>query len=223
MKLSKETLTVLENFASINQGIEFKKGKTITTISGGKTVLAKANLKDDIPETFCIYDLNNFLSVYNLNKDTEIDFKDADIILKSGRIKQTYRKTDKTMIVTPPEKMLNLPSVEVSFTFTEEDYASTMKAARVMQLPHIAIESDGDDVFVKAFDAAGKILNTSSIRVADGDGKKYKVVFFTDNFKMIPGSYDVEVSFKGLASFKNQSLDIQYWVAVEAKESKFGE
>jgi hypothetical protein len=38
---------------------------------------------------------------------------------------------------------------------------------------------------------------------------------------MIPGSYDVEISSKGLASFKNQNVDIQYWVATESKESKF--
>jgi hypothetical protein len=49
------------------------------------------------------------------------------------------------------------------------------------------------------------------------------MVFLTDNLKMIPGAYDVEISSKGLASFKNKSVDIQYWVATESKESKFGE
>ncbi len=27
----------------------------------------------------------------------------------------------------------------------------------------------------------------------------------------------------GLASFKNEKGDLQYWIAIEAKESKFGE
>ena len=60
MKLSTETIAVLKNFASINQGIEFKKGKKIKTISAGKTVLAEAHLTDEFPENFCIYDLNQF-------------------------------------------------------------------------------------------------------------------------------------------------------------------
>ena len=50
MKLTSETLSVLKNFASINQGIEFKKGNTIRTMSSGKTVLAKATLKDEFPQ-----------------------------------------------------------------------------------------------------------------------------------------------------------------------------
>ena len=40
---------------------------------------------------------------------------------------------------------------------------------------------------------------------------------------MMPDSYDVEISSKGLAHFKNTKGDIQYWIAIEAKHSKFGE
>jgi hypothetical protein len=36
MKLSNETLTVLKNFSSINQGIQFKTGSKLTTVSAGK-------------------------------------------------------------------------------------------------------------------------------------------------------------------------------------------
>ena len=32
MKLSNETLTVLKNFSTINQGIQFKQGKKLTTV-----------------------------------------------------------------------------------------------------------------------------------------------------------------------------------------------
>ena len=71
MKLSNETLTVLKNFSSINQGIQFKKGNKLTTVSSGKTVLAQANLKDEFPKEFCIYDLNEFLSIHsNSNSDS---------------------------------------------------------------------------------------------------------------------------------------------------------
>ena len=54
MKLTNETLTVLKNFASINQGIQFKKGKKIKTMSQGKSVMAEANVKDEFPEDFCV-------------------------------------------------------------------------------------------------------------------------------------------------------------------------
>ena len=56
MKLSSETLTVLQNFAKLNSGIQFKAGNKIKTISTGKNVLAEATLKDSFPQDFCVYD-----------------------------------------------------------------------------------------------------------------------------------------------------------------------
>jgi hypothetical protein len=67
MKLSTETLNVLKNFSAINEGIEFKKGNTLKTMSSGKTVLAEASLKDSFTDEFCVDDLNEFLQVQLVN------------------------------------------------------------------------------------------------------------------------------------------------------------
>jgi hypothetical protein len=176
MKLSNETLSVLKNFAGINSGIEFKKGNKLTTISSGKTVLAKATLKDEFPQDFCVYDLNQFLNIHSLNKDTEIDFDDANIIFKSGRSKAKYRKTAKEMIVTAPDKALSLPTVDVSFTMTEEDYNSILKSANILQSPNIAVESSGGKIVLTAFSAVDDSAHTNSIEVADGNGSNFKIL-----------------------------------------------
>ena len=99
MKLSNETLTVLKNFSSINQGIQFKKGSKLTTVSSGKTVLAQANLKDVFPQDFCIYDLNQFLSVNSLFKDSaELEFNSSALsptFNSDNRIHKSPAKTVK--------------------------------------------------------------------------------------------------------------------------------
>jgi hypothetical protein len=220
MKLSKETVDVLKNFASINPGIEFKTGNKISTISSSKTVLAKATLKDNFPQDFCVYDLNQFLSVYFLNKDPEMDFDDSNVIFKNGRSRTTYRKTAKHMIVTPPEKVLTLPSVDSSFQLTQDDYASIMDAAKVLQSPHIAVESDGETIKLTACNAKDDSAHTNSVEVGTGNGNRFKVIFLVENLKLIAGTYDVQISFKGFCSFKNVSLDIEYFIAFEAKDSK---
>jgi len=222
MKLSSDTLSVLKNFSSINSGLEFRQGSVIKTISPGKSVLAQATLKDSFPEDFCIYDLNQFLSVHSLCKDAEIDFDDANVIFRSGRSKIKYRKTAREMIITVPDKTLSLPSVDISFMLTEDDFASILKSASVLQSPNIAVESDGDKVYVTAFNVKDDSAHTNSIEVADGNGHSFKMVFLTENLKMISGSYDVEISAKGLASFKHKTQDVDYWVATEAKESNYG-
>jgi len=221
MKLSNDTLNILKNFASINPGLEFRQGNRLATISPSKTVLAKAKVTDNFPEDFCVYDLNQFLSVHSLFKDADVDFEESDVIFKSGRSKTKYRKTSKTMIVTVPEKELNLPSVEVTFNFKEDDFASTLKSANVLQSPNVSIESDGEKIYVTCFNASDDSAHINLVEVADGNGSKFKAVFSTDNLKMIPGSYDVEISSKGLALFKNTNGNLNYWIAIEAKHSKF--
>ena len=49
MKLSDQTVSVLKNFANINSGIFFEKGKNIRTVAPTKAILAKANIIEDKP------------------------------------------------------------------------------------------------------------------------------------------------------------------------------
>ena len=224
MKLSSQTINVLKNYASINQGIVFKKGNVVSTMSAQKNILSEATIPDEFPQGFGVYDLNNFLSVISLNKDPEIEFDEKNVIIKSlnGRSKTKYRFTDASMIVSPPEKKITLPSVDAAFTLTEEDLNSILSTARVLQSPNIAVESNGEKIVLTAFNATDNSAHTNSLEVSEGNGNTFKMVFLTDNLKMVAGSYDVEISSKGLSSFKNKNVDIQYWVATESKYSKFG-
>jgi len=222
MKLSTETLSVLKNFAGINSGLEFKSGNKLSTISSTKTVLAKATLKDTFPQDFCIYDLNKFLSVHSLYKETELDFDPQKVIFKSGRSKTNYVTTAKNMIVSVPAKDLKLPSVDGSLKLTEEDLAQILKVASVLQTPNIAFESDGNKLYVTLFDSKDDSVHTNTTEIGDTTtGKKFKAVFLVENFKMVLGTYNVEISKAGLAHFVNEAGDLEYFIAIEAKESKF--
>jgi len=68
MNLNERTLSVLKNFATINSGIVIRKGNVQKTINPEQTILVEATLDDAFPETFGIYDLNQFLgNVTTLN------------------------------------------------------------------------------------------------------------------------------------------------------------
>lgn len=225
MKLSNETLNVLKNFSQINQGIQFKKGKKLTTVSSGKTVLAQANLNDEFPQDFCVYDLNQFLSNYSNFKDSaEISFDGANIVMgKYPDEYMLYRTTAKEMIVTPPEKEITLPSVDCEFVLKSESYDKLIKFSNSNSLPHVAVVSDGEKIEIKTIDAKDDSAHSFSIKLGEGNGKKYSIVFKAENMKLIPGTYEVKISFKGIGHFKNTKDNIQYWIAFEAKETKTGE
>lgn len=223
MKLSENTLAVLKNFVTINSNIEFKKGTKLTTIAPTKTVLAKANITDDFPQDFCIHDLNQFLSIFNVNKDCEISFDDRHVFFKSNKTKTSYRTANRNTIVTPPDKELTLPSSDVSFTLSADDLQTIIKNANLLQSNHVTIKSEGDVIYIDACNEDDDSAHIASTEIATGNGKKFKAVFLTENLKMMPGSYEVTISFKGISHFKSVNGDIEYWIAIETKHSKFGE
>lgn len=218
MKFSKDTFTVLKNFASINDGIVFRKGNTLRTCDASKQVLAETTINEDIPSDFAIFDLNRFLSVLSLhddNTDIELDSTAKSAYLKSNRKKTEYRLCDLSMVKNAPEKSINMPAPDVTFTLTAEDLEATLRSAAVLGAPHIAVKSDGEKIYVAQLDNKNTSAHTSQTEIADGNGKKYTMLFKAENMKMIPGTYDVSISFKGIANFKNKEKNLQYWVATE--------
>ena len=224
MKLSSETLGVLKNFGAINQGIYFKQGKTLKTVSSHKNILAQVTIQEEIPADFGVYDLNNFLSVVSLHKDDpsfEFDEKHVLIVGNKGRSKIKYRFCEPTMIVVPPEKQLTMPEAEISFNLSSEDFDWILRAASVLSSPQIAIESDGKKITVVTLDLANDSAHTDALEIADGNGDKYRMVFKTENIsKIMLGSYSVSISSKGISHFKNKNVPLEYWVTTEAG-SKF--
>ena len=226
MKISPETTAILKNFSHINQGIYFKKGNTISTMSPGKNILSVATISDTIPQEFGIYDLNNFLSVNSLFKEgSELEFDQNHVIIKGlgGRSKIKYRITDPSMIVVAPDKRPNLPAVDVKFTFSKEDFEWVMKTSSVLGAPHIAVESNGTTVDLLTFDESNDSSHTNSLQLSevDPEGKTFKLIFKAENLKVIPDTYDVEISSKGISVWTSKTSEIKYWVTLETS-SKFG-
>ena len=224
MKLSNDTLSVLKNFGTINQGLFFKQGKILKTVSSHKNILAEVTINEEIPTNFGVYDLNNFLSVVSLHKDeTSFDFDDKHVVIvgNKGRSKIKYRFCDPTMINTPPEKALSMPEAEITFTLTSEDFDWILRAASVLSSPQIAIDSDGAKVSIITLDLQNDSAHTDALDIGDGDGNKYRMIFKTENVsKILPGTYEVFISSKGISHFKNKNVALQYWITTE-QGSKF--
>jgi hypothetical protein len=113
-----------------------------------------------------------------------------------------------------------MPDPEISFVLKQEDFDWIMKAASVLSSSCVAVESDGQKVFVVALDMTNDAAHTDSLEIDSGNGDKYKMIFKVENLKMISGSYEVKISSKGISNFRHKTLNLQYWVATETG-SKF--
>ena len=213
MKISKQTKEILKNFSTVNPSIAFKAGNKIRTVSEQKNILAEATVAETFPKDFAIYELNQFLGLTSLFEDGDFEFGDSKVTLTDGASKSRYTYTDSTMVTTPPEKNIDLPSVEVSFKMSKDVFAKVLNAANQLQLPEIVVRGDKENVVLVATDTKNPTSNEFEVNVGVTTAE-FKFIFKAENFRMIAGDYDVDISSKGISHFKGQVA--QYWIATEA-------
>lgn len=211
MKIDVNTVNVLKNFSKINNSIVIQEGNVLKTISPNKTIMAKATVPTQFNKRFAVYDLNSFLSGLSLYNDPEIEVDEKFIYFRDSNEEGKFKLSDEGSITKAPEKEINLPSVDVSFTLKNEHLTKVEKAAGVYGLPEIVVAGDGKTVYIKAADSKSP-GSEYSIPIGETD-KTFNAVFKFENIKILPGDYEVTISSKGISKFIG--AEVEYFIAVE--------
>lgn len=221
MKLSDNTLTVLKNFATINQGILVKPGNTLRTISMNKAILAEATVEEKFETEFGLHDLNKILGVFSQNKSTpEVEFEKDFLVFSSvGKIRIRY--TQPSSITAPPNKSISVPAYEVSFNLSAEVLNWIFSTASILKCPNIVVKSEGGDINIWAMDVKGEIVDDANVKVDGKSDIAFQAVLKIENLKVIPSAYKVDLSSAGVSRFVSSSKNITYWIAIEQASSTF--
>ena len=215
MNLSDNTLGILKNFAGINNSILVKEGNQLRTISVMKNILAEAEIPEDFPRQFGIYDLNQFLNGLSLHTDPNLDFTEQSYLtISEGRRKVKYFFADPQVIIAPPEKEITLPTEDVCFQLESITLEKLLKAAAVYQLPDLSAVSQNGAIKLLVHDKKNDTSNEFAIDVGETD-RNFSFNFKIENIKIIPGAYDVVISSKLLSRFVNSKLNLTYYIALE--------
>ena len=190
MNLSDNTLGILKNFAGINNSILVKEGNQLRTISVMKNILAEAEIPEDFPRQFGIYDLNQFLNGLSLHSDPNLDFtEESYLTISEGRRKVKYFFADPQVIIAPPEKEITLPTEDVCFQLESVTLEKLLKAAAVYQLPDLSAVSENGSIKLIVHDKKNDTSNEFAIIVGETDSI-FSFNFKIENIKIIPGAYD---------------------------------
>lgn len=211
INLSNDTLTKLKNFANIYTGMTFKAGSIIQTMSSGNTIFAETTIAETFPRDFPIYSLNEFLKTLSLFDCPTIEFDNKFMTISDANQKSRYYYCGEGILKELPKKRVELPSVDIEFTLTKENFDKILKSADVMGLPSLGISKKG----IRAFDPKNSTSNDFSIaldfiKIHDGEVKLRR-----EDMKLISSDYLVKISERGLSSFYSQELNLQYFVALE--------
>jgi len=222
MKISNNTLAVLQNFATINNGIQVKAGNSLKTISSNKTLLGLATVVETFDTPFCIYDLSQFLGTLSLFDSPELKFGENAVEIIEGEAHLKYVYADPNTIVTVPEKRLECDG-DIEFDLSQKDLDRLQKAANILGLPNLVITLNdaGEYLVAVATDVKNSTSNNFKVKL-NGEtpsGATFKMVLKFDNLKLIPDDYHVRISEKGISHFDGKKAE--YFVAVEQNESEY--
>lgn len=218
MKISKSTLDVLKNFATIHTNMLFREGNVVRTISAAGNLFATAVVEEEFPKEFAIYDLNSLLALLSMTgDDDEVEFGEKALKITKGDGVFEYFYADADVIKAAPNKTINIDKV-FTFKLSKGDVEMLTKAAAIVSAQTInfvarkgvAVISVGDP------DTPG----SNSFKRPVGKTKlEFDCRLAIENLRVIPLDYDVSLSAKKVVYFKNADRKIEYWLALDPKSS----
>ena len=223
MKLSEHTISVLKNFASINQNLVIREGSELQTMSAMKNIVARSGVEENFPKEMAIYDLNEFLAALSLFTSPILEFDEQYVTIKeesnpTNSLKYFYSDPS---VVQSPSKTITMPSEDITFELSSGDLSKMKRASAVIGAPDMVLENT-DEPFksiLNAIDKKNDTANNYSLDISTyGDGQ-FKFYFKVENLKLMDGSYDVSVSSRNISNFKSKNSDVEYWIALEPESS----
>lgn len=219
MKVSKQTVDILKSFSAINNGMMIHAGSRIRTQDTMNKMIAYADIQDNFPQDFAIYDLGEFLNALDLVTDADLTFNKDSVTIKNERTSLQYTYGATEYITVAPEK-INYPDADannVNFDLTTEDLGQVLKASSILGLDFIAVSTTkgSQDIVLSAIDPENPSANKYQIVVGKTSADSaYKFVFKAERLKLVRQDYKVSINPAGISRFVG--LNLEYYVAIEA-------
>lgn len=225
MELNDTTINILKNYATINPNIVITEGNTLKTISVARNVLSSAEVDETFPQTFGIYDLNEFLGVLSLVNQPRLKFERDYVVVgdSTGRSSVKYFFSDPEML-TSPGKDINMPNAEVKFTLDTDTLSKVKRAASTLGHDEISIRPTTGAIVLSVVDSKDATSNAFSIEVEGNypENTDFNFILNVNNLKVVNEDFEVEISSKLISHFTSKQSSIEYYIALE-KTSTYGE
>tara|TARA_B100002019_G_C21274717_1_gene604636 strand:+ start:6402 stop:7079 length:678 start_codon:yes stop_codon:yes gene_type:complete len=224
MELTDKTLEVLRNYATINPNLVFSEGNTLKTISVARNVLSQTTVEESFPQSFGIYDLNEFLSVLSLVNKPRLKFETDYVVVgdSTGRSEVKYFYSDPDMLTSPAQDIV-MPEAEVKFVIDTDTLSRVRKASAALGHNEMTITPTTGAVRLTIVDPKDSTSNAFSIDV-EGEYPEdvdFNFVVNVNNIKVVNEDFTVSVSKKLISQWKSQQSAIEYFIAFE-KSSTYG-
>lgn len=226
MEISKRTIEILKNFASINQSIYYNPddhANSLTTKSVDGNMMARAEIEETFPAQFAIYNISDFLSALSMFDNPDLIFDTKFLTIRESGAKRGGLKfyfCEPSLIVYPKNK-LKMPEVTHEFMITNEQLNRIEKSAKVLGLNDLVIFGDDDGVHAIVTDKKNVTSNDFEMTLVDKSSGTFEYSFTQSYWKFLQNDYRVIIHTKdtpkgkmGLAYFESEDGTVSYGVSM---------
>lgn len=223
VKLSKETIDTLKSLYQINQTLKIVANTTqIKTVNENKTIAVYAEIEEELPRDFCVYDLREFINVLNIIESPTLDFSnDKFVIIKSGDGSQRLKYIDgaENLINSYFERDFILPSSDVNVEVTKQQLRAVMDASSTLKLEYVGFKADGKDIVLTAFNRNnGSGDDTNGISIVVGETTDtFEMFYKAESMNVLDGDCTFEISFRKISKIENGKKT--FWMALDSNSS----
>lgn len=201
MKLSKQTINILRNFAGINTNLYISPGNTLMTVAANKTAFAVAEVEETFDTAFGVYDLGELLGVLSIFNDPDLEFTERNLVISEGKNRIRYMPADAEVLIYPKKQPKFTEEPDAEFNLTAQSLAQVIKASSVLKVPFVTFKGDGSKIVALVHDKANPNSNQFSIDVGAATTEVFDMHVKVESLKMLPEDYKVQVSFAKILKF----------------------
>ena len=221
MKISKETLSLLENYSKINQNLKLNEGNMLKTVNAERTVYSVAHIDENFEQPFAIYDLSEFLNTIGMFNDPELMFSGDVLTISDGTDKsmKTRYYSANPAILTEVSDMKNIPEADGVFLLSSKNFKRLEKGGNTLKLKDLRFKAEGGKIVVTAYDASDAIKNTVAVDITDNyTGEDFDVHVRLSKMIILDGEYECSILAGRMLKLKNTARDLIYMVALDVDE-----
>jgi hypothetical protein len=139
------------------------------------------------------------------------------VVMSSGDMSLNYYSCSPSLIISPPNKELVLPKIDVAFNISNATLTKILRLASMNNLPNLSVIGKNGEIKLQAHEAKNDTSNFVSTSIDEYVGADFSISFKTENLRLIPDDYNVEIAIGGFSKWSNKSGNLTYYIAMEKK------
>ena len=208
MKISKETLFIIKSFSDLNINLFFKQGNVIATKNAKdgqaiNTVIGRAEVKEEFPIDFGIYNLKEFLGIVDSFSEPDFQFFDDKnfVLITENNYSIKYGFASPDSLIFPKKNSQVFDKLFVEFFLTSDDLKKIKKVGNVLGVKDLLIEGGLTGLSISVCNKEQPSSNIYKIDIPDKDSKD--IFTFTFNLDHLSSIINTDYTCK-VVSFNNE-------------------